>query len=91
MNRTIAALAALLLAVPALASDQARQQTRDPSTHVDGSATPQRDQTRDQTRDRLRDGSHAASQERTRAMKGSGGGQGTGAGGGSGNAYRGGK
>jgi hypothetical protein len=86
--KTAAALAALLLAAPAVASDQARQQVRDPATHTDGSATQQRDRTRDQTQARLRDGSHAASQERTRAMKGAG--QGAGAGG-SGNAYRGGK
>ncbi len=92
--KTLLTLSALLVAVPAIAQDQTRQQTRDPSTHVDG-ATPTKDQTRTQTRD----GSHQASQdmarERSRSMSGGGAGKGSGSGGGngagSGSGYRGGK
>jgi hypothetical protein len=88
--KTALTVSALLLATPALAGDQVRQQTRDPSTHVDGSSA-----TRDRTR--TRDTTHQASQdmarERSRSMGGGGAGKGSGAGtgGGSGSGYRGGK
>jgi hypothetical protein len=87
-TKTILTLSALLLATPVLAQDQTRQQTRDPSTHVDGaSPTQQRDRTRDLT--------HTASQdsarERSRAMSGGGAAKGSGAGGGAGGGSRGGR
>ncbi len=88
----IAALATIALATPAVAADQARQQTRDPSTHVDGAA-PTQDRLR--TRDMTHTASQEATRERSRAMTGGGSGKasggGTGAGGGSGSAYRGGR
>jgi hypothetical protein len=82
--KTILTLSALLLATPVLAQDQTRQQTRDPSTHLDGStASPDRT--------RARDATHQASQdmarERSRSMSGSGASKGSGAGTG----YRGGR
>ncbi len=89
MNRKIlVALVAVTLAGPALAQTQTHQQdrVRDPSTHVDGTATPQRDQ----TRDRLHDSSSDRSRERSRAMNGGGAGKG-GSGGGNGSGYRGGR
>jgi hypothetical protein len=88
--KTALTLSALLLATPALAGDQTRQQPRDPSTHVDGSSATQE-------RTRTRDTTHQASQdmarERSRSMSGSGAGKGsgTGNGGGSGSGFRGGK
>jgi hypothetical protein len=91
--KTLLTLSALFLAVPAFAQDQTRQQTRDPSSHVDGAApTQQRDRTRDQTHEASQD----RSRERSRSMsggagKGSGAGTGGGSGGGSGSAYRGGR
>lgn len=92
--KTVLTLAALALATPALAADQTRQQTRDPSTHVDG-ATPSQDRTR--TRDTTHQASQDMARERTRSMNGSGAGKasgaggGIGSGGGSGSGYRGGK
>jgi hypothetical protein len=90
MNRKIlAALAAVTLAGPALAQTQTQQQdrVRDPSTHVDGTTTPQRDQ----TRDRLHDSSSDRSRERSRAMNGGGSGKGGSGGSGNGSGYRGGR
>ena len=83
--KTVLTLSALLLATPALAADQTRQQTRDPSTHVDG-ATPTQDRTR--TRDTTHQASQDMARERSRSMNGGGAGK---AGGGSGGGYRGGK
>ena len=89
--KSIVALAAVFLATPILAQDQTRQQdrVRDPSTHVDGTTSPQRDQ----SRDRLHESSQERSRERSRAMNGGGagkGGSGTGGNGG-GSAHRGGR
>jgi len=90
--KTVLALSAIALATPALADDQTRQQTRDPSTHVDG-ATPKQDRTR--TRDTTHQASQDMARERSRSMSGSGAGKasgsGGGSGGGSGSGYRGGK
>ncbi|MEI7706552.1 MAG: hypothetical protein WCK73_18365, partial [Deltaproteobacteria bacterium] len=48
--KTSLAVAAILLASPTLAEDQARKQTRDPATHVDGATpTQQRDRINDAT------------------------------------------
>lgn len=90
--KTVVTLSAILLATPALAADQTRQQTRDPATHVDG-ATPTQDRTR--TRDATHQASQDMARERSRSMNGSGAGKAAGAGGGngggSGSGYRGGK
>ncbi len=92
--KTLLTLSALLVAVPAIAQDQTRQQTRDPSTHADG-ATPAKDQTRTQTRDASHQASQDMTRERSRSMSGGGAGKGSGSGGGngggSGSGYRGGK
>jgi hypothetical protein len=94
MSKRIAlALATLLLAAPAVAQDQTRQQTRDPSTHVDG-ATPTQQRDRTMQQDRLRDGSGSGSQARNRAMGSmgsAGGSRGSGGGSGGSGGYRGGK
>ena len=90
--KTVLTLSALLLATPVLAQDQTRQQTRDPSTHVDGS-TAKQDRTR--TRDTTHQASQDMARERSRSMSGSGASKGSGAGAGngsgSGTGYRGGK
>ena len=91
--KTLLTLSALLVAVPAIAQDQTRQQTRDPSTHVDG-ATPTQDRTRTDPRRHPPGvpGHGPGAQpldERSGAGKGSGSGGGNG--GGSGSGYRGGK
>ncbi len=92
--KTVVTLSALLLATPALAGDQTRQQTRDPATHVDG-ATPTQDRIRTQTRDATHQATQDMARERSRSMNGSGAGKASGAGGGngggSGSGYRGGK
>ena len=90
--KTLLILSAFLVAVPAIAQDRTRQQTRDPSTHVDG-AGPTQDRTRTQTRDATHQASQDMARERSRTMSGGGAGKGGGAGtgGGSGSGYHGGK
>ena len=92
--KTLLTLSALLVAVPAIAQDQTRQQTRDPSTHVDG-AGPTQDRTRTQTRDATHQASQDMVRERSRSMSGGGAGKGAGAGlgngGGRGSGYHGGR
>ena len=92
--KTLLTLSALLVAVPAIAQDRTRTQTRDPSTHVDG-AGPTQDRTRTQTRDATHQASQDMVRERSRSMSGGGAGKGAGAGlgngGGSGSGYHGGR